>query len=294
MRRFSSHGRRRKTLMVIALFLAGPMATMAWAQPVTQVSRPTFEAASVRPNKNCPGPQTRILPGRLAVNCASLLDLITFAYGVRTDQVAEGPSWISYDRYDIEATAAGNTSGAQIAGTMFQALLEDRFKLTLHREMRQLPVYALAVAKSGLKLRPSQDGSCTAFSPDSPPVRPATGMARLPFCGYPRTGRNGLTWNMDGEGITMGALAENLSRLQLGRGVIDATGLAGSYGVHLKWTGDPLAAGTLDNASSPPASDDGLQPSLFTALRELGLRMEASNGPVEVLAIDHVERPSKN
>ena len=225
---------------------------------------PAFEAASVKPSRSGLGPSGRILPGRLVRTNTSLLDLIAFAYGVRTDQVAEGPSWMASDHYDIEATAAGNTPLNQIAGAMLQALLEDRFKLVLHRETRQLPVYELTVVRNGLKLQPMKEGSCTPFSPDSPPLPPGT--SRFPFCGYPRNyGPTGVNWTLDGDAVSMGALY---------------------YEVHLKWTADLLGTGPSDDQSGP---------SIFTAVREqLGLRLESANGPVEVLVIDRAEKPSEN
>jgi uncharacterized protein (TIGR03435 family) len=288
-----SEAKRVRT--VIALFLAiGPVAAISLAQlqNISQAPRPTFEAASVKPDNCGLGPQTRILPGRLAVACASLRDLIAFAYGLRTDQITEGPSWIASDRYAIEATTAGNTPGSHIAGTMLQALLEDRFKLVVHRETRQLPVYELTVLRNGLKLQPTKEGSCTPFSRDSPPLPPAPGTTRLPFCGFPRSGRSGSTWTLEGQGIRMGALAESLSRLQVGRSVIDKTGMPGTYDVHLKWTADPAPP---DNPGAPPAVDDLSEPFLFTAVREqLGLRIESAKGPVEVVVIDHAERPTEN
>ena len=184
------------------------------------------------------------------------------------------------DHYDVEATAAGNPSVSQMAGAMLQSLLEDRFKLVLHRETKQLPIFELTVVKNGLKLQPPTEDNCTAVSPDSPPKPPEPGAPRLFPCGFARYGPKGSNWTLDGESITMARLVENLSRVGLGRSVIDKTGLAGSYDVHLKWTADP---------------DDPLEPSLFTALREqLGLKLESAKGPVEVLVIDHAEKPSEN
>jgi uncharacterized protein (TIGR03435 family) len=254
---------------------------------------PTFEVASVKPSRDG-GPYTRVLPGRLVITYSSLRDLIALSYGVRTEQIAEGPSWIASDHYDIEATAVGTTSGSQIAGAMLQALLKDRFKLVLHRETRQLPVYALTVARNGLKLQPAKEGSCTPFSPDAPPLPPAPNAPRLFPCGHPRTGASGLNWTLEGRGISMEALAASLSRVDLHRSVIDKTGLTGTYDVLLKWTVDPLTPAALDNPSAPPAADD-LPGPLFISLREqLGLRIESAKGPVEVLVIDHAERPSEN
>jgi uncharacterized protein (TIGR03435 family) len=191
------------------------------------------------------------------------------------------------DHYDIEATAAGNPPGSQMAGAMLQSLLEDRFKLVLHRETRQLPVFELTVVKNGLKLQPPREGNCTPVSPDSPPKPVAPGAPRLFPCGFPRGGPKGSNWVLGGEDVSMVRLAEALSRVGLGISVIDKTGLAGSFELHLKWTADPLASGT--------APDDQSGPSLFTALREqLGLRLGSAKGPVEVLVIDHAEKPSVN
>jgi uncharacterized protein (TIGR03435 family) len=281
---------------VLSLCLSiGSMATMVLAQPqnAAQAPHPTFDAASVKPSKGRGGPSTQVLPGRLMAGYSSLRDLITFAYGVRADQIVEGPTWIVSDHYDIEAKAAGSTPGSQIAGPMLQALLEDRFKLGLHRETRQLPVYDLTVVKNGPKLQPTKEGSCTRFSPDSPPLPQTPGTPRMPYCG-PRTGRDGLKWTLNGQGISMEALAGTLS-FQVARSVMDRTGLTGSYDVRLEWAEDPLAAGAPGNPGAPPVSDDLAGPSLFTSLREqLGLRMDAAKGPVEVLVIDHAERPSEN
>jgi uncharacterized protein (TIGR03435 family) len=243
----------KRICMVIAFCLA-PMG-------LAQQAQPAFEAASIKPNNRGGGPYTRILPGRFLTTFSSLRDLIAFAYGVRTDQIAEGPSWIASDHYDVEATAAGNPPGSQMAYTMLQALLEDRFKLVLHRETRQLPVFELTVVKNGLKLQPPKEGNCAPVSVDSPPKPPEPGTPRLFPCGFPRYGPKGSNWTLDGESITMARLVESLSRVGLGRSVIDKTGLAGSYEVHMKWTADPLGP-----------SDDQSGPSIFTALREqLGL-----------------------
>jgi len=268
---------------IVALCLA-PMGLAQ--QAIVAQTPPAFEAASVKANNRGGGPYSRILPGRFLTTYSSLRDLIAFAYGVRTDQIAEGPPWMASDHYDIEATAAGNHSVSQIAGAMLQSLLEDRFKLVLHRETRQLPVYELTVIKNGLKLQPPKEGNCAPVSPDSPPKPAASGAPRLPPCGFPRYGPKGLNWTLDGEEVSMMKLAESLSRVGLGRSVIDKTGLAGSYEMHLKWTADPLNAGPSDDQSGP---------SLFAALREqLGLRLDSAKGPVDVLVIDHAEKPSAN
>jgi uncharacterized protein (TIGR03435 family) len=261
------------------------MAVLMTATIVAQSPAPAFDEASIKPSKSGGGPYIRVLPGRFLATYSSLRDLIAFAYGLRDDQIADGPSWIVSDHYDVEATAVGNPPVGRIAGAMLQELLKDRFRLLLRRETKQLPVYELTVDKNGLKLQPTKEGSCTPFSPDSPPLPAAPDAPRLPFCG-PRYGPKGSDWTLDGTGIRMDTLAESLSRVGLGRSVIDKTGLTGSYDVHLKWTADTLAAGTQDNLQGP---------SFFTSLREqLGLKLESAKGPVEVFVIDSAEKPAGN
>jgi uncharacterized protein (TIGR03435 family) len=225
----------------------------------------------------------------------TLRRLILNAYGVQDHQLSGDPPWAASEHYDIQATAAGNTSVQQMEGPMLQVLLEERFKLMLHRETRQLPVYELAPGKDGAKLQPSKEGSCTTYSVDSaPPPAPAPGQPNGNFCGLHLT-VNGLNRTLDGKGVTMAAFATNLSRTytsELGRNVIDRTGLTGTFDVHLKWTIDPLTVPAAGGAAAPP---DPAGPSLFAALQDqLGLRLESAKGPVEVLVVDHVEKPSAN
>jgi uncharacterized protein (TIGR03435 family) len=206
--------------------------------------------------------------------------LILIAYGVQDYQLLGDPPWVSSEHYDIEAKADGKTSVQQMEGPMLQTLLEERFQLTLHRERRQLPIYQLAVTKGGAKLQHSKDGSCTPYSVDAPPPAPTPGVV---FCGFHQS-VDGSSRTLDGKGVTMEMLAANLSRSYnslLGRNVLDATGMSGTFDLHLTWVMDPLAA------------SDG--PGMVTALQEqLGLRLESAKGQVEVLVIDHIERASAN
>lgn len=177
---------------------------------------------------------------------------------------------------------------------MLQALIEDRFKVMLHRETRQLPVFELTVAKGGLKLRPSKEGSCTPYSMDSPPpAAPAPGSVPPTFCGFPRSGFDGLHRTLEGTGVSIATLATNLSRLELHRTIIDRTGLPGTFDVHLKWSSDaPAGPGGPGTAPAPNLTE---APSIFTAVQQqLGLKLESTKGPVEVLIIDHVEKPGAN
>jgi uncharacterized protein (TIGR03435 family) len=159
---------------------------------------------------------------------------------------------------------------------MLQSLLADRFGLALHRESREMPVYFLTAAKGGLKLA-SAEGSCVKPDPNMPPAG-----RKLPFCGSVRSGPAG----MDAWKINIKTLASNLSGA-LGRSVIDKTIFQGTFDVHLEFARDQVG-------THPPETDSGA-PSLFTAVQEqLGLKLESGKAPVEVLVIDHVEKPSEN
>jgi uncharacterized protein (TIGR03435 family) len=250
--------------------------------------QPTFEVASIKPNKEGGGPYLRLRPGRLMMTYYSIQELVAFAYGVRTEQVVgQFPS----DRYDIEATTDGPVPGKQMAGPMLQVLLADRFALRLHREMRDLPVYNLTVAKSGVKMPPAKDDCVVSGYDRGAP--PDEGQSAEPvfYCDHPHFGARGVNRTLEGKGITMKALADGLSRTELNRTVVNKTGLNGAFDVTLNWVADPSSP-SYDGFGGPPTSEPTAGPSLFTALQEqAGLRVQAGRGPVEVLVIDQVEKP---
>ena len=271
--------------------------------PQVQSVTPKFEVASVRPcsdgggrgdTKMGPaGGSPTISPGRLNTGCALLAapypmaGLIQRAYGRlglghpptlgSALPISGGPSWILSDYYIINAEAADKASEAAMEGPMLQALLEDRFKLKVHREAREVPVYALTVTKGGFKLPQAAEGSCVA-APQAP-----EGKKRCD--------------DIVGGGIlkldegTVDSFGKLLG-LALDRPVIDKTGLAGKYNFHLTFAVDDATPGVLQFG---PTSDRPPAPSVFTAVQEqLGLKLEATRGPREFLVIDHVERPSEN
>ena len=189
--------------------------------------------------------------------------LIENAYGVQDYQVLGGPSWLSSDRWTIEAKTEGPTTFTQKM-QLLQPLLEDRFQLKLHRETRKLPEYRLVVAKSGPKLRQVRDGDA----------------------GSVRVGRG----RIEGHQIPIARLAFFL-QAELGRPVLEATGLKGNYDFKLEWVPDESQPNSGGEAPPPDAAG----PSIFAAIQEqLGLKLQAIKGPVEVLVIDHVEKPSEN
>jgi uncharacterized protein (TIGR03435 family) len=245
-----------------------------------------FEVASV---KASPSASNRALvqavPGRLLIENFAPRTLVVLAYGVADYQVAGGPSWIGSDRYDVQAKAVGDTSVQQMEGPMLQALLVERFKLAFHRETQQLPVYELTRASGKGRLQQTQEGSCTVYSLDAPPPS-AAGARGATFCGFPHVTQNGISRALDGKGVSLATLAGNIAR-SVRRSVIDKTGLTGTYDLHLEWTDAPL-----NDIPNPETSD---RPSIFTALTEqLGLKLQSAKGPVEVIVIDRMERPSQN
>jgi len=169
-----------------------------------------------------------------------------------------------------------------------QALLEDRFKLKIHRETRQGPVYELTRAKGGSKLKPFQEGTCSPM-PSAPPLPPLPpGQA---YC-HVMVSSGG---SLDAEGSALTELSGLLS-LILDRQVIDKTGLAGKFDIHLRFAPDDLTAGQHGPPPDTPEAGAGpTGPTVFTAVQEqLGLKQLPAKGPIDVLVIDHVERPSEN
>ena len=249
-----------------------------------QSDAPRFDVASVKPNLGSSGTSTWWLQpsGRLVATNSSLRQLIVNAYDVTHDRLLGGPDWIGSDRFDVLASAPADTSESTMQ-TLLQTLLADRFKLVLRREAREMAVYSLVIAqndgRSGKALRPvdcKTDSKAVVRKGDAPACswlltrQPGTGMS---------TYQSG--------GVNLDELAKTLTQ-RVGRPVINRTGLAGEFQFELSWLQDMQAA-----AAAPAAANDG--PSLFTALQEqLGLKLESSRGPVELLVIESVERPTSN
>jgi uncharacterized protein (TIGR03435 family) len=221
-----------------------------------------FEVATVKPAPPQPGGNTSYgmsaNAGRLSYANVTVKDVLEKAYRVQRYQIA-GPDWIDTERFDIAAKIPDGAARDQVP-LMLQALLADRFKLALHRETKELPMYALVVAKNGPKFK--------TFESDA-------GI-------YSRS--NGAHWHVEAKG-SMQRFAEFLSE-EAGRPVADQTGLSGLYQMTLDWAADDAVA----------ANDTAAGPSLFTALQEqLGLKLDSTKGPVEMLVIDRAERtPTEN
>ena len=237
---------------------------------------PAFEVATIKPNdQGATSMQRLTINARNFVTVASsLTDLIGFAFNVQTKQIIGAPDWSDRDRYDINATL--DTEGAPTDKQLrlvVRKLLEDRFKMTFHKDKKELPAFVLTVAKTGPKLTPTE-----ATGP-----LPGLGFAPAPN-GVTLIVRNGL----------VSELGELLQTMVLDRPVVDETGVSGKFDMSVTFTPDDSEF----HGHPPPvkkADDVEAAPSLFEAMQQkLGLKLESQRAPVGVIVIDHVEKPSAN
>jgi uncharacterized protein (TIGR03435 family) len=287
----------RHALIVLILLMFWTEST-ALIQAQTAITGSTFEVASIKLNMRG-GHLLRVQPlpgGRLVIENCSLLCLIMTAYGLEYYQITGAPGWLSSENYDIDAKAPDGSTSKQMLGPMLQALLKDRFKLSLTSATKEMPLYELVVAKGGPKILRSQDRSCTPFLPDTPQApQLAEGQKRPVFCGFLGFGVEGLNRKLEMAGVTMSDLAKALSTsVELSRTVIDKTGLIGKFDVSFKWA-IPQGIGFDGLGQSQNAPVDSGGPSIFTAIQEqLGLRLQSGRGPVEVVMVEHIEKPTAN
>jgi uncharacterized protein (TIGR03435 family) len=268
----------------------------------------TFDAASVRQNKEGnQGGAYNSGNGNLTVRNLPLKRLVLFAFRLDDPQLIGGPAWLDTDRFDVVAKADAETTDSDLR-TMTQNLLVERFALKVHTETRSLPIYALVMARADRQLGPNLHATdCESFSSGQGPCgtdalngqgRPTGtgsggGATMVSDAGGGRARGSGGSVGASGSGPsmtsmgTMAAFASSLSRT-VNRPVVDRTGLTGSFQLKLSYT-MPGAPAPADGDSTPRA------PELFTALQEqLGLKLEATRGPVEVLVIDGAEHPKND
>ena len=305
-------------MRTVLIALVGISLTLLHVQ--AQEKPPAFEVASVKPSSPNAGSPIGMIPmvmpganGRFTATNVPLRLLVRMAYGVQDFQIDGGPSWQMSQRYDITAKAEeGFTGTPQSMVPLVKALLAHRFKLKLHSEMREMPVYALVVArddgKLGPNLKPSTSDCSNAQAENQKLAEalvkggPAAIASMLPKPGETR--RCAMMPSMDSGGFGMKADGQPLSAMvQLliqatGRVVNDKTGLTGLYDWEIKFDPQVLlqiasqVGVNLPAGANLPASDN---PSLLTALREdLGLKLESERGPVEILVIDSAEMPEAN
>ena len=295
--------RRWALAVAVAAAVGGPVAggaLTAQSQVVVPPAGLAFEIASVTPSRPYPG----VGPSGLAMEVwalkaglsgpqdgrsirvgGPLRSLIQAAYNVTRFQVEGGPSWVRSDRYAIDARAAGNATEDE----MLQSLLADRFKLTLLRETRTLPVYELVVADAGFKITPMKEGDCIAkqqlrwdLIDLEAPLYVCGGPRRRVLSQWPET-RPRPQWprvhRIEAGGISISTLIDFISG-DVDRVVIDQTGFSGPFNLVLDF--------------APAADPESAGPTIFAAVEEqLGLRLQPASAPVDVLMIAHVERPSE-
>ena len=270
-------------LALVILALAGPVAL---AQGTPQPAPPTcashasraFDVASVKPIEQSSG-SFNINSRADSIKADGVVShMIEFAYNLHGFQLSGGPGWLTTATWEVSAkldqpppdwSSLANDARNAISRERMAAVLAQRFALKCHFETKQLPVYNLVVAKGGPK---------AGLAP-TPADAPKKGS-------YGTHGNNGAN-RMEANGVPIASLAANLSQ-SLGRTVIDKTGLTGLYDFTLTYTSDP-------DAGSPASADAASGPTIFTALEEqLGLKLESAKGPVPVLIIDSIDRPSEN
>lgn len=265
----------RNYLLAIALSMT--IAAPPCLSQTTALTAPTFDVASIHLSNASDGHHhiyNDVRESQFRTGNLSVRDLIQYAYGIPNSQILGGPAWFDSTMFDIDAKsdsvvdaqlhALPSADAAHQKQLMVQALLADRFQLKTHNETRELPLYALVVARGGPKFQSSKiDGTTIDTHP-----------ARL---------------HIAGSDDTVAILARELAQT-LGRVVLNKTGLMGRYDLNLRWTSEAHPAPLLNGAPDPDAPPD-----IFTAIQEqLGLKLESSKGPVPVLIIDHVEIPSAN
>jgi uncharacterized protein (TIGR03435 family) len=307
-------------LTILACGLAAPFCLAVFGQ--STAGQPAFDVASIKPAApqtpgrmmmGCRGGPGTPDPGRLTCTNANLSMLMTRAYGVQSYQITS-PDWFNSEHFDISAKISDGATKEQF-NLMLQNLLAERFRVKLHRETKELPIYGLMVAKGGPKMKPSEEippaadgtnGEPPADGPPPPPRPGPDGFPQLP------KGRQGLMVMMMpgrlrlvGSQQTTSELADRLGD-QLDRPVRDETGLKGKYDFTLDFAPEPgqgpmrgmpmMMPGPGGEGRGPaPDSQEG-GPSLITAVQEqLGLKLESKKGPVEILVIDRAEKvPTEN
>jgi len=242
--------------------------------PMAADASPEFEVATIKPsNPDTQGRGFRVRGREFSTINTTLSSLLTFAYGLHPKQIVGAPAWVDTDKFDITAQPdqPGRPNDKQWKA-MLQKLLADRFQLTFHRDKKELSVYALEVAKSGSKLTKSQG------DPNGLPGMFFRGLGNLPAAN-----------------ATMQDFAGLLQSAVLDRPVVDQTGLTGRFDFTLNWTPDESQFVGMGIKVPPPTDKPDAPPGLFTAVQEqLGLKLEATKAPVDVIVIDKVEKPSAN
>lgn len=280
-----------RLLSIVPVLLAASFAAASAQQPQSSLS---FEVASIRPGAAA---DAEMIPIRMNAERSrihyvnvSIRDCIRVAYGVKEFQIS-GPDSIR-NRFNIEAKYPAGATKEQVP-EMLRSLLRDRFKLQLHREMKERAAYALVVSKNGPKLKPTQIKPSE--YPDSPNRRPGTPVrGDIQIMGSPSGIR------LTGPAVTLSKLCETLSAFA-DKPVVDQTGLHGEYDIDFAFLPENIQLMRKKPGSPGPGPDRGMDtqseplPTLFEAVQDDGLKLESRKAPVAMLVVDHIEKtPTEN
>jgi uncharacterized protein (TIGR03435 family) len=277
---------RAVAILVAMSALAGAAQAQA---PAASGGPPTFEVASVKRNLSGErGQSGRSGTGAVTMTNMRVRALLVTAYGIRPERIIGAPSWIDEDRFDIAARASEGTPDNQLS-LMLRTLLADRFRLAVHTETQDQPVYALVTLRAGAtlgpNLKPSTECDTRGVFAGGGTLPGGSGSASSTSrraCGV-ITGSDGRRGSVTGGARTIDVMVRALQGL-VDRPVVNRTGLAGTYDFDLYFAAAPLAADAATGSELP---------SIFTAVQEqLGLRLEAARGAVEFLAVDRIEHPT--
>jgi uncharacterized protein (TIGR03435 family) len=296
-----------KKMLLAVIVTAASLVVTALHPPPIEAQAPSFEVASIKRNNSGDGNVSRgMQPGGMTFVNAPLRQLIIAAYGVQPFQIIGGPAWLASDRFDVVAKADGAPPPEQM-NLMLRTLLAERFKLVARMETREMPTYSLVKAREDGRLGPGLKPASVDCGPAGrgrggpppPPPGPPPGGGRA---GGPVASLGGGCRVMIAPGriISSGQPIAQLGTLlgnQLGRPVIDKTGLTGGYDFEVSYMPEAGRGGlpTPPPGAPPLPAIDPDAPSLFTALQEqLGLKLESDRGPVDVVVIDSVEPPTED
>jgi uncharacterized protein (TIGR03435 family) len=243
--------------------------------PMDANANPSFEVATIKPSKPDDQRKAFIVQGnRFQIINQPLVQILCFAYDVQEKQLIGLPPWAETDKYDIDAKPDGEgaPSGKQWK-SMIQKMVAERYKLTFHPEKKELSVYVLSVAKGGPKLTKSEGDP--------------NGLPGLFFRGKPG--------DLGVRNATMADFTGLMQSAVLDKPVVNQTGLTGKYDFTLLWTPDDSQFAGMGAKIPPPTDTANAPPNLYTAIQEqIGLKLEATKAPADVMVIDHVEKPSEN
>jgi uncharacterized protein (TIGR03435 family) len=250
-------------------------------KPMAANAKLAFEVATIKPSDPSAAGKLFTMRGRefLTMN-TSLSDMVVFAYGIHAKQIINAPAWVETDKFDVTGKPEGEGQpNLDQYRVMIQKLLADRFKLTFHRDKKELSVYTILIGKNGPKLTKSEG------DPNDPPSLLFRGLGMLPA-----------------QNASMAEFAGVMQSAVLDKPVLDQTGLTGKFDFTLSWMPDEFQFAGL-GVRVPPPGDPRVTigpgragpPDLFTAFQEqLGLKLESTRAPAEVFVIDRVEKPSEN